>query len=387
MRVFNRTSSNGWRELRLPFLVLGITLALGGCGGSAAPASGSTGAAGSAKPAGGSSAAASAAASSASTGGAGASAAASGASVAANPAASGSRTLTVAYGTGSSATFSPLWLADASGAFTKHGVNVSLKFVQSSVSTAALLSKEVDLVAVSAAPVLTADINGQVDEVYVASIFNSNTAVLFAQPAIKSPADLKGKIVGSDKPGTPTDFFVRLMLTKMNLKPADVQLRGYGGSEVTTPGLLAGQIDAAASTPPITFQLQAKGYNQLADTYGDPYLANGYIVLRNRLAELAPALPGYLMGIRDGIGVFNDQPDFTKKILAQYSKETDQAVIQKTYDFYKDPKHAFDPSLRVKDPTLQSMLDYLGETTIPAAKSAKPQQFYDMRFVDQIGPA
>lgn len=353
-----------------------IGIALAACGGSAAssPASASPSVPAS-KPASPPTASTKPAAPAGSTAGAPATSASAGAN----------RTLTVAYGTGSSATFSPLWLADASHAFEKHGVNVSLKFIQSSVSTAALLSKEVDMVAVSAAPVLTADINGKVDEVYVASIFNSNTAVLFASPSIKTAADLKGKIVGSDKPGTPTDFFVRLMLTKLKLTPADIQLRGYGGSEVTTPGLLAGQIDAAASTPPITFQLQAKGYNQLADTYGDPYLANGYIMLRSRINELAPLIPGYLMGIRDGISVFNEQPDFTKKILAQYSKETDQTVLQKTYDFYKDPKHAFDASLRVKDDTLQSMLDYLGETTVPAAKNAKPQQFYDMRFVNQLG--
>ncbi len=357
----------GEGRVRVPTACLLAALTLAACGGAAAPAPASqpastpASAAASAKPA---------------------AASAKPAAPSASP--SGRPTLNVAYGTGSSATFSPLWLADATHAFENHGVNVNLKFIQSSVSTAALLSKEVDLVTVSAAPVLTADINGQVDEVYIGSIFNSNTAVLFAAPSIKNANDLRGKIVGSDKPGTPTDFFVRLMLNKLQLKPTDVQLRGYGGSEVTTPGLLAGQIDAASSTPPITFQLQAKGYNQLSDTYGDPYLANGYIALRSRLDELAPALPGYLQGIRDGIHVFNEQPDLTKKVLADYSKETDQTVIQKTYDFYKDPKHAFDESLLVRDNTLQTMLDYLGDTTVPAAKNAKPPQFYDMRFVKQI---
>jgi ABC-type nitrate/sulfonate/bicarbonate transport system substrate-binding protein len=308
------------------------------------------------------------------------------ASANAKPAASGAAkpTLNIAYGTNSSATFSPLWLADATHAFDNHGVNVKLNYILSAQSTAALLAKEIDVVAVSANAVLTADLTGQIDEVYIGSIFNTNTAVLFTKPAIKNAADLKGKIVGSDKAGTPTDFFVSLMLNNLGLKTTDVQLLRSGGAEITTPALIAGQIDAAASTPPITFALASQGYNQVADTYNDPYLAQGYVVLRSRLPELAPALKGFLLGIQDGIHVFNDQADLTKKVLTDYSKESDPTVIQKTYDFYKDPKHAFDDSLQVKDNTIQSMLDYLGGTTNPTAKNAKPQQFYDMSIVNAL---
>jgi len=377
-------------------MVLGsITLLLAACGSAAAPSAPSNPPASSAaaKPA---SAAASASAKPAASTPASAKPAASGAasakpaasgSAAAKPASSGAAgkpTLNIAYGTNSSATFSPLWLADAAHSFDNHNVNVKLNYVLSAQSTPALLSKEVDVVAVSANAVLTADLTGQIDEVYIASIFNSNTAVLFTKPSIKTPADLKGKIVGSDKAGTPTDFFVSLMLSKMGLKTTDVQLLRSGGSDVTTPALISGQIDAAAATPPITFMMQAQGFNQVADTYGDPYLAQGYVVLRSRLPELAPALSGFLLGIRDGIHIFNDQPDFTKKVLTDYTKESDPNVIQQTYDFYKDPKHAFDDSLLVKDNTLQSMLDYLAESTNPKAKDAKPQQFYDMSIVNSL---
>jgi ABC-type nitrate/sulfonate/bicarbonate transport system substrate-binding protein len=292
--------------------------------------------------------------------------------------------LKIAYGTNSSATFSPLWLANASHAFENHGVDVKLNYILSAQSTPALLAKEVDVVAVSANAVITADLTGQIDEVYIGSIFNSNTAVLFTKPNIKTAADLRGKIVGSDKAGTPTDFFVSLMLSKLGLKPTDVQLLRSGGSEVTTPAFLAGQIDASSATPPITFQLQSKGYNQIADTYDDPYLAQGYVVLRSRLPELRPALNGFMLGIRDGIHIFKDQPDLTKKILTDYSKESDPSVIQKTWEFYTDPKHSFDDSLQVKDNTLQTMLDYLGESTNPKAKEAKPQQFYDMSVVNSL---
>jgi ABC-type nitrate/sulfonate/bicarbonate transport system substrate-binding protein len=265
-------------------------------------------------------------------------------------------------------------------------VNVVTSNVASSLMTPALVSKDADVFAVSAAPVLTADINGNLDEVYIGSIVSTNTAVLYAEPNIKTAEALKGKQVGTDKPGTPTDFFVRNLLTRANLKATDVTLRVLGGSDVTTPALLSGQLQGAPSTPPTTFLLQQKGYNQLSDTYGVPYVANGYVVLRSRIPELTAALPGFLAGIRDAINTYNTQPDVTKKILQKYTQESDPSILDKTYDFYTKTIH-FDSTLNVQDQALQTMLDYLGETIVPEAKNAKPEQFKDLRFLSQLPKA
>jgi ABC-type nitrate/sulfonate/bicarbonate transport system substrate-binding protein len=304
------------------------------------------------------------------------------ASAAAKPQTGKLPSIKVAYTT-VTATVTPLWMADALGAFEKHGVSVTLVTMASAAATPALLSHEIDAFGQSAAPVITADLNGQVDEIYVGNVANRNTQTLYTAKDIKSAADLKGKQVANDRPGTPTDFFTRRMLTKAGLKTTDVVIRQLGGSEVSIPALISGQVQAAATGPTQSFRMEDDGYPAIATVVGDPYVGHGYVVLRSRMEELAPALPGFLAAVSDAVKAYKEQPDLAKKIIAQYTKETDASVLQRTYDFYLT-KAPFDASLRPSVDGFQEILDYLGDTSIPAAKNAKPQQFYDERFLAQI---
>src|SRR5207302_6591164 len=117
-----------------------------------------------------------------------------------------------------------------------------------------LLNHQVDVFNGSGAGVLTADINGGLDEVYILSAIANNTAALFATKDVRTGADLKDKEVLTDQPGTPTDYFTRLTLSLAGLKASDVTLRRVGGSEVSVPAFLAGQGAALATVPPSTFQ-------------------------------------------------------------------------------------------------------------------------------------
>jgi NitT/TauT family transport system substrate-binding protein len=354
-------------------------LLLAACGGSASPSAAPPSRAASGAPA--AVASISAGAKPAASGAASAKpAAAASGGASAKPATSGKQpSLTVAF-SASSATITPLWLADAAGTFAKHGVNVTVTKIASTAMTPAFLNHQVDIFNGSGAGVLTADLNGNLDEVYILSAIANNTAALFATKDIKTGADLKGKEVLTDQPGTPTDYFTRLNLSLAGLKPTDVTLRRVGGSEVSVPAFLAGQGAAVATTPPSTFQLEGQGYPQLANTYKTTYLS-GFVAQRSRLDELSAALPGFVLGIRDAIDIYNSNPDMAKQIAQKYLGDTDPATIQKTYDFYKTTV-PFDHSGMVQPQSVSDMLTFLSET-VPAAKTAKPEQFYDMRFVQQ----
>ena len=69
-------------------------------------------------------------------------------------------------------------------------------------------------------------------------------------------------------------------------------------------------------------------------------------------------------------------PDLEVPALAEY-----QEVLDRTYEFYK--KAGFRREMMTSEPGLQGMLDFLAET-IQEAKSAKPSQFFDGRFVRQV---
>jgi ABC-type nitrate/sulfonate/bicarbonate transport system substrate-binding protein len=300
-----------------------------------------------------------------------------------NAAASGARPKVVVSQGATVAVSSPLWMADSTGAFAEHGVDVSITMIRSDASTPALINKQTDALATSAGPTLVADLNGGVDEVYIAAYANGNTVSLYAEPSIHGAADLKGKLVGTDRPGTPGDYYTRVALSLMGLQPSDVNLLPIGATDVTLQALLSGQVQAAAFPPPFKFQAEAHGYVDLQDTYDTPYLTNGVVVLRSRLDEMAGAYAAVVAAIHDGVLAFYNQPDLALQTISKRTGEDDPTVLKKTYDFFND-KVRFDPTLMPRPESLQGMLDFLADTTIPAARNAKPEQFIDTRFLGQF---
>lgn len=261
-------------------------------------------------------------------------------------------------------------------------MDVSLKFIAGTVAVSSLIAKDVDVLMEAATAMLTADLNGKANLVYVASAYNHAQFSLMVAPSIKTPDDLKGKLLGTDRAGTTTDYFARLLLRLVGLKPTDVQQRPLGGSTVLLPALLSGEIQAAPIAPPATFQAEAAGFHSLKDTYDQPYQNVGAVIHRDRIAELTPALVPFLTAYRQGMQIYTKQPDEAKRMLQKYGKVSDPATLEKTYEFYIKQTQ-FQLDLEPTTQGIQYMLDFLSGS-IPAAKTAKPDQFIDGSVLKQL---
>jgi len=270
-------------------------------------------------------------------------------------------------------------MAKEIGAFDKYGVTVDMRFVATATAIQAQVAKEIDVQEVSAAPVITVDVNGNEDLVMIASALNHPILALYAAPSINNAGDLKGKVVGSDQPGTPVDFAARLSLSLLGLKPTDVQLRPLGPNAVL-PAMLSGQVPAGLLAPPETFEVEAKGFHLLKDIYNQPYQNITLVAKKSRLDELTPGIKLLMAAFRDGIAAIFDQPAVAMKVQAQYAKITDQTVLQKNYDFYTKTA-PFQKDLQFTMDGIQAMIDFLGNSLVPKAKGHKAQEFVDTRFL------
>jgi ABC-type nitrate/sulfonate/bicarbonate transport system substrate-binding protein len=383
---------------RRVFLRVSGLLALGGllqaCGSAAAPASSApaappssaapaaskpavtsapASAAASAKPAAGASAAGSASAKPA--------ASAANGSAAAKP---GTPKLNVTYGAlvGS---FLPLWMAKELGGFEKYGVSVEMQFVETNNAVAAMIAKQIDVMEVSAAPVITADTNGGTDLVMIASALNHPILALYAAPSITNAEQLKGKIMGSDKPGTPVDYAANVALSLLKLKPTDVQIRPFGPNQIL-PAMLTGQLPAGMLAPPETYEAEAKGFHVLQDIYSQPYQNVALVALKSRLDELSAGIKPLLAAYRDGIAAITAQPDLTKKVQGQYAKVTDPDILQKNQEFYTKTA-PFQKDMQPTMEGIQAMIDFLGDSVTPKAKGRKAAEFVDTRFLSDLPKA
>lgn len=289
------------------------------------------------------------------------------------------RPLRVAY-LSTSATMASVWMGKESGAFAKEGLDVEVLSMASSVGLPALIANEIDALQVSAAPVLTASLRGH-DVVFVAGLLNTMIWDFYARPEIKSVEQLKGKVIGTDRPATPVAYGTLVALKKMGLSPKDVQLFPLGSSAQIVAALHGGQIAGGVGSPPASFVLERAGFRSMVSLLDEPYQNVGIVVRRSRLDELGARLVPLLRAIRAGIDRYYSDKNFAVKVIGKYTKESDADVLDKTYEFYR--RAGFRRELMTSEPGIQGILNFLSET-IPEAKKAAPAQFFDDRFVRQV---
>ncbi|MGZ8434429.1 MAG: ABC transporter substrate-binding protein [Candidatus Binatia bacterium] len=289
------------------------------------------------------------------------------------------RPLRVAY-LSTSSTMASVWMAKESGAFTKEGLDIEVLSMQSTSAIPALLANEIDVVQVSAAPVLTAALRG-IDVTFIAGLLNTMIWDFYARPEIKTVEQLKGKIIGTDRPGTPVAYGTMVALKKMGLTAKDVQLRPLGSSPQIVAAFYAGQIAGGVGSPPASFRMERDGFRSLVSLIGEPYQNVGLVVRKSRIDELSGRLVPLLRAVRGGIERFYADKPFSMKVIGKYAYESDPEVLDRSYEFFK--KAGFRRELVTSEAGVQGVLDFLSES-IPEAKAAKPAQFFDDRILRQV---
>lgn len=278
----------------------------------------------------------------------------------------------------------PVWVAAESGAFKAEGLEVELIYIEARSAIAALVAKEVDALEISAPGMIPASLAGG-EITMIAGLLNKMIYSFHAQKEIKSAEQLRGKVIGTDRLGTPSDYGTRVALALLGLKPeSDVHLLRIGASAVLLPALMSGQIAGAAITPPQSVRADALGFSRLVNTYHLPYQNIGVVV---RKADIEPRFELWvrlLRALREAIYRWYDDAKLAKDVLKKYTKENDPEMLQKTYEFFTG-QAGFNKEMGLTDQGLQQILTFLGSTTLPTAKDAPPARFYDTRILNSIG--
>ena len=281
-----------------------------------------------------------------------------------------------------SALNAPFWVAKNAGFLDKEGLDANLVYIPSSSTMAqAQISGDVQISTANSQVIVDADLKGG-DLVAIGAVSNAVAFYVMANPAISSVADLKGKRVGVTRFGASTDFAIRTLLEKHNLKPiSDVPIVQIGGMPEIAAALSNGAIAAAPMSYPMAYVAQQNGVKLLANMAeeGIAFVHVGITTSRGFLDQHRPQAKAFLRAYGRAVHYMHTDKEGFKKIISQYSKITDpgmlQGTIQYAYDFIeKIPL--------VKREAFQNTIDEIAERR-PEAKQAKPEQFYDNRLVHE----
>lgn len=280
-----------------------------------------------------------------------------------------------------SGVFGGLWVAYESGAFARHGLDSSLVYVSSATKMAqAMLAVEVPIAVMGGEAVVSAVLGGA-DLVFVAGVLNRPLFFMVVTPDIQRPADLKGKAIGVTRYGASTDFAARLALRHWGLEAVkDVAILQLGGVPEILAGLKAGAVKGGALSPPTNVQARREGFRELVNTADLGFFPHDAIVTtRAFLRSNEETVRAFIKGYAEGIHRYKTDKAFALDVLKKYTKVTDGELLEQTHALtaavLEDPPFHLDPR------GIQAVLDFL---TVPAARTAKPEDFMDLRILREL---
>jgi NitT/TauT family transport system substrate-binding protein len=156
----------------------------------------------------------------------------------------------------------PVVVAMRKGFYKDEGVDVDKIQMQPAIGVKALMSGDVDyLLAWGSA--LRAAVSG-VPIKAVLGFAGRPLHVLIARPEIKSPKDLKGKIIGVDSVAGTVDYLSRVAVRHFGFEPEkDVKIIVTGESPTRLAALRAGAIDATPIDVAFAVKAEDEGFKRL----------------------------------------------------------------------------------------------------------------------------
>jgi NitT/TauT family transport system substrate-binding protein len=275
----------------------------------------------------------------------------------------------------------PLWVATDAKLFEKHGLQVKPIYLPRAAGRAALVSGDIQ-VYFSAGPPLVQMRLGGGDVAVTSCVVHKLTSKLMVIPAIQKITDLRGRIIAVANPGSASDFAAKLFLARQGMKPSqDISIIYSGSTSAAFAALANGRVHGIFASPPNDIQAAAAGFKALLEL-GDlsiPYAGNCTAVMRPYITKQPARMRSFVAGITEAVAYIRRHPGEAKNILQKYTRVSDNAIVQHTYDSevqYMEP---------VPTPTpegVKTILEHLGVSGQPA--EAFVGEFIDNRFIKQL---
>ena len=277
-----------------------------------------------------------------------------------------------------------IWVAHDAGLFAKEGLDNQMILIPSATQLAQVaVAGDVDIASLGGGPMIAATLSGA-DLKVIGNNVNKMIFSIHAKPEVKSIEELRGKRIGVSRFGSSSDVSARYALRKFNLDPQkDVILLQLGSMSSIFGALRSGAVEGALVSPPTQFLSEKLGFKELVSitemnfAYPNPAMAVAGDLIRKRPEAIDRFMRAYVRGVHRA----RTDREFAIKSLAKYTTVTDPVLLGRTYDFYLDKVVERAPYINMGG--MQNAIDDLART-IPAAKTAKPEQFVDMRFLDKL---
>ncbi|HEX9265798.1 MAG TPA: ABC transporter substrate-binding protein [Candidatus Binatia bacterium] len=278
----------------------------------------------------------------------------------------------------------PFWITKEAGLFEKNGLDVTMIYVDGgSKATQALMSGDVPIAQVGGNAPVVARLRGA-DVTLIAGLLNVLAYSMIVSPEIKKPEDLKGKKLAVSRFGSNSDYATRKILLKWGLKPdVDVAvLQIPGGQPSRMAAIQSKVVHGMVAQPPVTNLARKFNLNIIAEPedFGGAYPTTPVASRVSYVRDKRDVVRKFIRALLEGIYVYKNQKDFSKKVIGKYVKTNDNEALEDSYQYFSRlvPQKPY-PSI---DAVKEALVE-LGEKD-PKVRSAKPEDFVDVSVIKEF---
>jgi NitT/TauT family transport system substrate-binding protein len=291
------------------------------------------------------------------------------------------RNFTISY-TQASGAFTTLWVAQEAGLYKKHGLDATLKLLNSQVAAQALIAGEVDVIS-TGPDLVNARLQGAPVK-YIGGTLQRFIFQLWSVKGLGSLAELKGKTVAVTTPRTSTEIATREALKKTGvISDKEVNFLYVQTIPAVLAALLSAKTSAGTLSAPNTLKARDAGLTLLLDIAQTnvPGLHLAYAATEKTIKSNPNSLYAFLKALAEATILSRQNPGVAKRTIAKYTDTDDSKMIDGTYEQFAP---YWDANLAVHSDSIQGQLMYLDEKEFPRAKDARPSDFIDNSFAENL---
>jgi ABC-type nitrate/sulfonate/bicarbonate transport system substrate-binding protein len=290
--------------------------------------------------------------------------------------------LAVGYSS-ASGVFAGLWVAQEGKLFEKYDIESHLVLIASgSMMVQAMLGGDLPIAGAAGSAAVDASLGGA-DIVMFGSMVKVPAFYIMALPEIKTIDDLRGKQVGVTRFGSSTDFTMRYILRKHGLEPGkDVTLIQTGDVFAAAAMLRTRAIVAAPFSSPANLKAEEAGARVIinmgkAGVYFPHY---AFMAKRSFVNANNDLIRRFLKAYSEAVYRLFTDKELGRRAIAKYARAADARTLDTVYQY------ALDYVDKIPYNSREAVQEVLNQAAVrnPKAKEAKPETFYDDRFIKEL---
>jgi NitT/TauT family transport system substrate-binding protein len=273
----------------------------------------------------------------------------------------------------------PIWVAYEQGLLREQGLDVELVFLSGTRTDQGVVSGETPIG--FGVNVIPTRLSGA-DLIAIASVFNRMTYEVYGRPSMASPQDLRGKTMVATLPGALTSLATLVTLGYFGLEPhRDVSIQPTQGTAEQLTLMANGLADASLFSPPASFKAAQMGLTRLANMaeVDIPFVLAPIGTTASYMRDHPDIVRRFLRAYVASVALARRDRETTKALIGKYTDTDDMAILEDTYQYYRSLWGR--PDFRVQPDGVASILRVLD---MPGADTARPEEFIDNRFVDEL---